>query len=195
MCLLYLVRSGGRRRQHLRSTGPGGNAFRGHLEADSKPGDGTGIERAFLCLVPLADVVRRGRVCHEPAGHRGSHSDRTLTGGVWRITPSPNTAWPPLEPWVVAPVHSPLRLDGRPQQPSPQHGTLRPGGSRPLGALQSPLEGPFGLGEISVPGECDTEETRNREPSSLRAQEPQRPTLWCPGRVVRLQVSGRPCMR
>ena len=55
---------------------PGGNAFRRHMEADSKPGHGTGIERTFLCLVPLADVVRRGRLCHEPAGHRGSHSDR-----------------------------------------------------------------------------------------------------------------------
>ena len=84
--------------------------------------------------------------------------------------------------------------DGRPRQPSPPARTLRPGGSRPLGALQSPLEGAFGLGEISVPGECDTEETRNREPSSLRAQDPN-VRGWCPGSVVRLQASGRPCVQ
>ena len=88
MCLLYLVRSGGRRRQHLRSTGPGGNAFRGHLEADSKPGDGTGIERAFLCLVPPRTSCGAAGFAMNPQGTEA----RTL------VEPSPEASGDHPEP-------------------------------------------------------------------------------------------------
>ena len=90
----HVLRRGGRRRQHLRSTALVETLSGGTWKLAPSPDTALGLNELFYAWCRSRTSCGAAGYAMDPQGTEARTLIETLSGGVWRITASPNTASP-----------------------------------------------------------------------------------------------------